>query len=171
MELQTIPRVRNPFRSRYMLAHVALASLMKEIKDYLISNPLPADLKATVESVTVYETSAVGTLSQFAQLLSEVGLHQKKPTDGQHIFLHFGVSESQGNLFKLERTAWNGSAPPSHLLFAHLVFMYSEASFRVPDERGWTPTQQAIIQANGSIAHCFKYAQPGPGDFAAKQAL
>jgi len=103
---------------------------MEEIKDYLAQNPIPSvsekfsqlnlilltrlhlqDLPIDVASVTVYETSAVGMLQQFIDVLSEAGLTRHTINERKHekhVFLHFGVYSSQGKYFALEQVAYNG---------------------------------------------------------------
>jgi len=59
------------------------------------------------------------------------------------VFLHLGVAAGS-ETFSLENVAYN------------------EATFRCPDERGWTPEQQTIIPKNGHIFHtiCTKIPLP-----------
>src|SRR5690606_8025068 len=53
-----------------------------------------------------------------------------KETNSETVYLHFGVNE-KSNTFRLEMYAWN------------------EADFRVPDERGWKPSNQVINELYG----------------------
>jgi pyroglutamyl-peptidase len=49
------------------------------------------------------------------------------------VYLHLGVA-ANNTKFKIETTAWN------------------EASFRVPDERGWEPASQPIYPEDGKVS-------------------
>lgn len=85
---------------------------------------LQRDPSINIKSCTVLETSAVGSLAQLNSLV-----HESSP---QEIFVHFGV-DAGSNGFKLEQSAYN------------------EATFRVPDERGFCPHKQRIAECSHTL--------------------
>jgi len=106
--------------------------LMRDLPSFLEQNPLE-NSKIKLESFTVLETSGVGSLLSLFELLQRFGIssaqqNNKETEEGEEkiIFVHFGVAASETK-FRLESVAWN------------------DATFRVPDERGWQPQNQCII--------------------------
>jgi hypothetical protein len=79
------------------------------------------------------------------------------PADTKVFYLHLGVAATS-ETFLLEQVAWNGML----LVKAHGDYnTYNvEASFRCPDQRGWTPQDLPIIASNGTLTHCFKCQLP-----------
>jgi pyrrolidone-carboxylate peptidase/L-amino acid N-acyltransferase YncA len=78
----------------------------------------------SLKSCTVLETSAIGSLSQ---------LHSLESTSSvQDVFVHFGV-DSCSDGFRLEQSAYN------------------EATFSVPDERGFAPQEQRIADCDDAL--------------------
>ena len=59
--------------------------------------------------------------------------HTHTHTHTHRVYLHLGVA-ANNTKFKIETTAWN------------------EASFRVPDERGWEPASQPIYPEDGKVS-------------------
>ncbi|KAL6041476.1 CHRromatin Organization MOdifier domain-containing protein [Balamuthia mandrillaris] len=108
--------------------------IIQELPRYLEENPL-TETAAEIKSMTVLETSGVGSLCS----LSELHLRKNRLTPSEQertsvVWLHLGVACSQ-NDFKLERVAWN------------------EAHFRCCDEREWRPCHQPIYPEHGSTEH------------------
>jgi len=96
--------------------------LVNSLWNDLQTHPLE-DSNATVQSCTVIKVSAIDALLTLQQL------RQKYPQpEGSHtLWLHVGVNESATEL-SLEK------------------FAYNEAHFRLPDNRGWQPQHQFILQ-------------------------
>lgn len=85
---------------------------------------LKKDPSLSLKSCTVLETSAIGSLAQLNALVAAAS--------PQDIFVHFGV-DSRSDGFKLEQSAYN------------------EATFRVPDQRGFAPIQQRIADCGDAL--------------------
>jgi pyroglutamyl-peptidase len=99
--------------------------MMSELQNYLKEHPLKPNCTLTpvVANPTVLETSGAGSLETYKQVKEACNTDQM-PT----IFIHFGV-HGRATAINLEMCAWN------------------EASFRVADERGWTPMHEKIVES------------------------
>ena len=111
--------------------------LINSFDTYLKLNPLPAPL--AIQSMTVLETSGVGSREALMKLRAEAEAQTPKqladsssaspssfPSPSCHrVWLHFGV-HAGSSCFALESTAYNC------------------ADFRIADQRGWAPRNEAI---------------------------
>jgi pyroglutamyl-peptidase len=114
--------------------------LIKQFPTYLQEHSI--DSRIEIASTTVYETSAIGAVESFEQVLQrQKAIEGSYPADTKVFYLHLGVAATS-ETFLLEQVAWN------------------EASFRCPDQRGWTPQDLPIIASNGTLTHCFKCQLP-----------
>eukprot|EP01121_Diplochlamys_sp_Union-15-3_P017003 TRINITY_DN590_c0_g1_i1.p1 TRINITY_DN590_c0_g1~~TRINITY_DN590_c0_g1_i1.p1 ORF type:complete len:235 (+),score=32.84 TRINITY_DN590_c0_g1_i1:88-792(+) len=112
--------------------------LVKQLKHFLDTCPLKPS--TTVESTTVFETSAVSALSSLAELLQEHKVSERA-SKAKIVFVHLGVHGGASN-FRIETAAWN------------------EANFGSPDQRGWSPNCQPIIKKYGDTSQCLKTKLP-----------
>jgi len=100
---------------------------VKAMPFFLKANPLPDHV--VVDRCIVLEVSAEACKEELDIMRSTVF----QSSDDARVYLHLGVAVKT-NTFKLETTAWN------------------EATFRVPDERGWEPASQPIYPDDGKVS-------------------
>jgi len=105
--------------------------LMEKMPQVIANAPVLIS-SAKVLSWDVFETSAVGALGTLAEIMQThktSQVRENSESSGATVFLHFGVN-SRASDFALEKVAYN------------------DASFRCPDERGWQPCYQPIINSH-----------------------
>jgi len=107
--------------------------LVNDLPSYVQKFPLNSQGSAIeLASCNVFETSAVGALTQLTDILQK---HQiAKERNEVIVFLHLGVND-RAEGFSLEKRGVN------------------EATFRVPDEQGWNPLKQPIHPSRRDITH------------------
>jgi len=102
------------------------SNLVNDLNDYIRSNP---DFKLQV-SAEILETSAIYVKKRMDELFEKID-DDRKNLDGKirqhYVVLHLGVSYMAKKIC-LEQCAYN------------------EATFRIPDERGYQPMQQCIVE-------------------------
>eukprot|EP01123_Difflugia_compressa_P005998 TRINITY_DN18136_c0_g1_i1.p1 TRINITY_DN18136_c0_g1~~TRINITY_DN18136_c0_g1_i1.p1 ORF type:complete len:228 (+),score=49.84 TRINITY_DN18136_c0_g1_i1:6-689(+) len=112
--------------------------IVKNLTNYIqTDHPIPDKIlsQISISSTTIFETSAVGAGMVLSELLQKHQISQQQQQQTSTVvFLHLGVNGG-GTHFLLEKTAYN------------------EASFRVPDERGWTPMKQSVHPSITDITH------------------
>lgn len=109
--------------------------LMHTFADTIKEKPLPANV--CLDSCTVLETSGVGSRETFRTLrhccdpepapADGAGSHQESEVKHRRVWIHFGV-HAGSEQFALESTGYNN------------------ADFRVPDQRGWQPSKETILE-------------------------
>jgi pyroglutamyl-peptidase len=118
--------------------------LVNTLPSYLSEHPLPSNV--SVASMSVLETSGVGAREELHKLRQRAadpagaaagGEQQLQLQPGKcfRIWLHFGV-HAGSQQFALESTAYNC------------------ADFRCPDQRGWSPRNEAILPACAAQELC-----------------
>ena len=109
------------------------SALARDLPSYLAS--ARPDLAART-STLIIETSADDVLSSLAEIFD--GLEAR--ATGAVVLLHLGV-DYRGKCFKVERCAYN------------------DATFRVPDERGYQPVAEVCVDSHGH-GHRFSTSLP-----------
>lgn len=106
-------------------------TIVSKLPDYVASRGLPSGV--SLGSCTVLETAGDGALPTLQKVL-ENGVANSDSSRNEHVvWLHLGVN-SGACRFAIEQQAVN------------------EATFRCPDELGWQPQQQPIIDEDGATS-------------------
>jgi len=145
------------FGEFYGVKYNPTTTLMQRLEDYLKEHPLQPrnQALAVVSSCSVLEVSGVGARRQLSKICRKVIESAAHEANAKHprvcVLLHFGVDTS-ASCFHLEQQAYN------------------EASFGIPDQTGWTPSEEPIIAHIDDICHVFHTDVPLQALHAALQA-
>eukprot|EP00953_Heterococcus_sp_UTEX-ZZ885_P038840 19928-Heterococcus_DN1.PRE.2 len=115
--------------------------LMRELPVYLSQQRKELGEASRVASYTVLEVSTEGASDQLHIILNSGTTAGAGATNGVTVYVHCGV-DAKSTCFKLEEYAYN------------------EATFRVPDERNYSPNELPIIAENGPLTHRYRTSLP-----------